>query len=321
MLLDLYADVDRIDINALSRNYVASKGGEEAVKAHPTSSASDTVALLIPRNIKADIKANVGETDYTNLNLTDLVADISVAGGVADVKRLGLASSFGRAEASFIYDSSDINNMKVGATLDLKNIDIVKFFAKFHSLLEMMPQMKNLSGFISIDGSLESGLYPTMNLNIPSFQANVDVEGRELLVHQSHFIRKITRMMMIRTDADIHIKDIDVHAGIHDNLLQLYPFNFEFDRYKLHMLGVNNFNGRLYYHIGVEESPLHIPFGINIEGMFHNPKLRFGRAAYDIRKGEEVTEQIQEENTLNLTHMLREAMKAFICTGARYKPE
>ena len=321
LLLDLYADVDRIDINALSRNYVASKGGEEAVKAHPTSSASDTVALLIPRNIKADIKANVGETDYTNLNLTDLVADISVAGGVADVKRLGLASSFGRAEASFLYDSSDIDNMKVGATLDLKNIDIVKFFAKFHSLLEMMPQMKNLSGFISIDGSLESGLYPTMNLNIPSFQANVDVEGRELLVHQSHFIRKITRMMMIRTDADIHIKDIDVHAGIHDNLLQLYPFNFEFDRYKLHMLGVNNFNGRLYYHIGVEESPLHIPFGINIEGMFHNPKLRFGRAAYDIRKGEEVTEQIQEENTLNLTHMLREAMKAFICTGARYKPE
>ena len=34
-----------------------------------------------------------------------------------------------------------------------------------------------------------------------------------------------------------------------------------------------------------------------------------------------MTEQIQEENTLNLTHMLREAMKAFICTGARYKPE
>lgn len=321
IVLDLYADVDRLDINSLSRNYVESKGGEKAVKARPTSSASDTVALLIPRNIKADIHASVSETNYTNLNLTDLVADISVADGVADVSRIGMTSSFGKAYAAFLYDSSDLQNMKVGATLALENIDIVKFFAKFHSLLEMMPQMKNLSGFISINGSLESRMFPTMYLNIPSFHADIDVEGRELLVHQSRFIRRITKMMMIRTDDDIRIKDINVHAGLHDNLLQLYPFNFEFDRYKLHMLGVNNFNGRLYYHIGVEESPLHFPFGINIEGMFHNPKLRFGRASYDIKKGEEVTERIQEVNTLNFTHMLREAMQAFICTGARYKPE
>lgn len=319
LVLDFNADVPRIDINSLSRSYVESKGGEAAVRARPTSSPSDTVAMLIPRNIRADIHANVGETNYTNLNLTDLVADIHVADGIADVKRLGMASSFGRAEAAFNYDSSDIYRMSVGADLHINDIDIVKFFAKFHSLLEMMPQMKNLSGYISIDGTLHSDIFPTMYLNIPSARADVDVSGRELLVHQSKFIRKITKMMLIRTDDDIHIQDISVHAAMHDNLLQLFPFNFEFDRYKLHMLGVNNFNGKLYYHIGVEKSPVPFPFSINIEGMFHNPKLRFGGAHYDIRRGEAVTSEIQEVNQVNLMHVLRSFLTEFICTGARYQ--
>lgn len=318
IILDFNADVPRININALSRSYVESKGGEAAVRARPTSSPSDTVAMLIPRNIQADIHAKVGETNYTNLNLTDLVADISVADGVADVKRLGLVSSFGSAEAAFKYDTSDLYHMSAGADLHINNIDIVKFFAKFHSLLEMMPQMKNLSGYISIDGTLNSDIFPTMYLNIPSARADVNVQGRELLVHQNKFIRRITKMMLIRTAGDIHIKDIDVRAAMHDNLLQLYPFNFEFDRYKLHMLGVNNFNGRLYYHIAVEESPVPFPFSINIEGMFHDPKLRFGGPSYDIRRGEEVTSRIQEVNNVNLMHVLRSFLTEFICTGARY---
>ncbi len=49
-------------------------------------------------------------------------------------------------------------------------------------------------------------------------------------------------------------------------LLELEPFDFRFSNYGLRMQGLNNFNGDLYYHIGVERNPLHIPFGIIIEG-------------------------------------------------------
>ncbi len=51
-----------------------------------------------------------------------------------------------------------------------------------------------------------------------------------------------------------------------NNLLELEPFDFRFSNYGLRMQGLNNFNGDLYYHIGVERNPLHIPFGIIIEG-------------------------------------------------------
>ena len=123
---------------------------------------------------------------------------------------------------------------------------------------------------------------------------------------------------LIRTDGDIHIEDIDVQACVHDNLLQLYPFDFSFDRYRLRMLGVNNFNGALYYHIAVEKSPLPFPFGINIEGMFRNPQLRFGGAGYNDKKAEKVTSQIINGDRVNLMRVLRGFLREFLCTGARY---
>ncbi|MDE5902106.1 MAG: hypothetical protein K2H21_02695 [Muribaculaceae bacterium] len=318
LLIDLTATIPRIDINALSHAYVEGAGGEKALRARPTSSPSDTVAMLIPRNIRASLTARVGEADYTNLDLTGIVAEIGVERGVLDVRRLGIGASFGQAEASFLYDTSDLQRMRLGADLHFEQIDIVRFFDKFHSLLEMMPQMRNLSGLLSINGTLGCHLFPTMYLDIPSARADLNLQGRELKVHQSDFIRRITRMMLIRTDNDIHIEDIDVQACVHDNLLQLYPFDFSFDRYRLRMLGVNNFNGLLYYHIAVEKSPVPIAFGINIEGMFHDPRLRFGGSRYNDKKAEEVTSQIINGDRVNLMHVLRGFLREFLCTGARY---
>lgn len=321
IVTDLDVIVPHIDINALSHSYVEKAGGEEAVRRRPVESATDTVAMLIPRNLRASLTARVGEADYTNLDLSDIVAEVRADSGRLDISRLGVGSSFGRAEASFLYDTSDLQSMNVSGDIHFDRIDIVRFFDKFHSLLAMMPEMKNLSGNLSIDGTLGCRIFPSMYLNIPSARADISIGGRDLKVHQSRFIRRITRMMLIGTDDDIHIKDIDVHAAVHDNLLQLYPFDFEFDRYRLRMLGVNNFAGRLYYHIAVEKSPVPFPFAINIEGKFHEPKLRFGGPRYDIRRGEEITSAIDDAGSVNIMRMLRSLVRELICTGARYKTD
>lgn len=314
--LALTADVDHININALAKAYAESVGGIDHISTSHPATRADSVAVMVPRNIEADIHARVGEISYTNLHLTDVGADIRVARGIADVAHVGLASSFGKGALSLKYDTSDIESMKASGYVALEDVDIVKFFKKFHSLLEMAPEMSNLTGFIGISADFSGDIFPDMSVNVPSANVDMLLTGRHLKVHQSHFIRRITKMMLIRTDNDIHIRNLNVRASIHDNLVQLYPFDFSFDRYRLHMLGVNNFNGRLYYHLAVEESPLHIPFAINIEGMFSKPKLRFGGVHYDIKRGEEVTERDQQQEAFNLVRLMRDFMGAFVRKAA-----
>lgn len=305
-------NVGTIDINALARGYAESVGGIDNIPTHAEASANDSIALMVPRNIDASLHFHADRTIYTTLHLFDINADINLRNGVADIPRLYIGTGFGAALLNLKYNSSDIQKLRLDANLNMADVNIVEFFKNFHVLLEMMPEMKNLSGNLSLNAAIGGEIFPSMFINMPSANVELNLGGRNLKVHQSDFIRKITKMMLIRTDSDIHIMDMDVHASIRDNLIQLDPFNFEFDRYKLSMEGTNNFNGNLYYHLAVLKSPVPFPFSINIEGHFSHPELRFGGPRFDVKHSEEISSEIEQEMNINLTHIFRSFLGVFL---------
>lgn len=321
--LKMTVTLDTVNINQISRAYETGlalvKGAAAAIpgKRPAKVSAADTTALLLPRNLTADIKATARRTVYTSLQLHDLSAGVHVARGDMDIRRLRVSADFGHASLGMRYTTSDVQRMKASLNLGVREVDVVRFFESFRKLLARMPYMSNLSGFISAEIDGEVSVFPDMYLDIPSVGAVARIQGRELTVHQSPFIRRITRMMLIRTTDDIHIANINIRASVHDNLLELYPFDFEFDRYKLTMLGVNNFAGRLYYHLGVDKSPVPFPFGINISGRFRNPHLHFGGASYKVRGGEEVTSEVAQQISVNLLRELRFYTRQFVHKAAQ----
>lgn len=310
-------DMDTIQINQLAGAYARSKGGASLNTPVPDSiTASDTITMLIPRNIIADIHASAKQTRYMNLHLYDLSTGLDIRDGKLNVNGLRISSDFGNAGLDFLYNTSNVTNLGMEAKLGFMDINVVNFFKNFHTLLLMMPQMRNLSGILSAEMNAKLLIFPDMYINVPSVWANLFIHGRDLKVHQDPFIRKITKKMLIRDAGDIHIAAMDVHASVHDNLLELYPFNFEFDNYRLNMGGLNNFDGKLYYHIGIEKSPVPFPFGINIVGMFHDPEIRFGGATYKNKKGTEITSSVMEHNTINLMQELKTYLREFLRKAA-----
>ncbi len=313
--------LDTVQINQLAGAYQRGRllaGDSTLLKTHmPDSiSPSDTVALMIPRNIIADIRASARETRYMDLRLYDLGTNLRLRNGILDIPGLHISSDFGTATLDFRYDTSDIMRLGMEAKLGIAQVNVVNFFKNFHTLLLMMPQMRNLSGILSAEAEGGMSIFPNMYIDIPSLKADIYVQGRGLKVHQDPFIRRIAKMMLIRDSSDIHIANMDVHASVHDNLLELYPFDFSFSRYKLNLMGLNNFDGKLYYHIGILKSPVPFPFGINITGMFHNPDLRFGGAGFKMKKGEEITSTVMEENRVNLMRELKYYLSEFIRKAA-----
>lgn len=317
----LNLDIDTIQINQLAGTYqrgqILRHGAEAANKAYPDSiSVSDTITMLIPRNIVADIHASAKQTQYLNLHLSNLLTDLKLRDGDLDIPRLHIESDFGAAQLGVLFSTSDVGRLGMELSAGLIDINVVRFFDNFHALLLMMPQMSNLSGDISAEMEAKLLIFPNMYINIPSIWADMYVQGDGLTVHQDHFIRRITKMMLIKTAGDIHIPDMKVHASVHDNLLELYPFDFEFDRYKLNMGGLNNFAGNLYYHIGVDKSPVPFPFGINIIGKFSHPEIRFGGATYKNKKGTEITSNIMENDRVNLMQQLKKYLHEFLSKAA-----
>lgn len=76
------------------------------------------------------------------------------------------------------------------------------------------------------------------------------------------------------------INHMNVEMLVEDNQLQIFPFMFDIDRYRLGIMGSNDLAMNLNYHISVLKSPLPFKFGINIKGNVDNMKIRLGGAKF-----------------------------------------
>lgn len=304
---------DTINVNQLAHSFY--KGGKSGRK-DLMSGIADTVPVVIPGNITATLDFSGKESIYTNLHLYDLNGHLRVKDGRATVDNLNIDADFGHANIGIDYDTSDLQNLRLSTDVSLENIDLVRFFKNFHTLLLMMPQMKNLDGNVSLALSGSMSLFPDMYINMPSLHADIKLAGKDLTLHRNDFINRLAHKLLIKGDKDLHINDMEIKAYVRNNLLELYPFNFEIENYKLRALGTNNFNGDMYYHIDVMKSPLPFSFGINVEGEFKHPHIRFGKPHYNVRKGEEITLDNEVALRMNMVHEVLHFAREFIRKAA-----
>ena len=73
---------------------------------------------------------------------------------------------------------------------------------------------------------------------------------------------------------------MSVEMLVRDNVLRIFPFAFDIDRYRLGITGYNDLALNFDYHISVLKSPLPFKFGINIKGNPDKYKFRLGGAKY-----------------------------------------
>ncbi len=324
----LRADIDTLNINQLARAYetAVKEAGLRMSKADSIAEArrrelsyarQDTTALILPRNIDLSVEAKAKTVFYTNLDFSPLRTSLTLDNGRLALPDLKMRATFAGAGAGLIYDTSDISSISLKGNVDLTDLDLLKMYAKFPSIERNIPELVNLSGTLALGADFNLGIFPTMSADLPGFTARVNLGGRHLNLHQTHFIHKIARMMMIFSHDDIHIADIDIRGNIHDNLIELYPFDLDFSHYRLRLQGLNNFGGELYYHIGVDHSPIPIPFGIAIEGQFRHPRLRFTGASWHNDKAASITADVLETVSFNFVREARSAGKAFIHEAAK----
>ena len=102
---------------------------------------------------------------------------------------------------------------------------------------------------------------------------------------------------------------------VENNQLQIYPFIFDIDRYRLGVQGYNDFALNFKYHIAVLKSPLPFKFGINISGNPDKMKIRIGRAR--LKPGDAMAVNIVDTTRVNLMRQISNVFRRGIRAGDR----
>ncbi len=311
IVMSLRADVDTLQLNQIAAAYVRGyemkhgPGSFAKLLQNTAITPGDSVAFMIPRNIVADIRSTVNVMECLDMPATCITANIRTAGGKVELPSFSASTGFMNISGNAGYDTHDIQNIAANVALGMNDLELSRLYTAFPALTEKVPEIKNLTGSFDIATNLSVPLFPTMYVMTPALRAGVRIQADDLYLNQDREIRRVAHLMMIHSRDPLHIADLDIRASVFDNMVMLHPFDLNLDRYKLRVAGLNNFNGRMFYHVGVKDWPLMFPFGVNVKGTFAHPEIRLGSSNWKDIDATEISGDIMSGMRINVAQQLR----------------
>ena len=253
---------------------------DERLEKQVESSAADSVTgpLLVPMNLDADFNLSSKVVLYEGLTLHDFRGVAMMHEGAIMLTELGATTDAGRVNLNALYSAPTKDEMTLGLGLVLNNFYIEKFNKLFPTVDSILPALNTISGRINAEMVATTDIFPNMDINLGSLSAFLTIKGDSLVVIDPDTYKTISKWLMFKNKNRNMIDSISAQVAIANNQLEIYPFIFNFDRYKLGLMGNNDLAMNLNYHVSVLKSPIPFKFGINIKGTPENMKIRLGGA-------------------------------------------
>ena len=246
------------------------------------SQRPDTLGpLLIPVNLDAQFDFQANNVRYSDLLLNRFTGEMLLYDGAINLHDLNASSAVGAVNMNALYSAPSVKDMHFGFGLKLSDFNIKNFLKLVPAVDSIMPLMRSLSGIVDANIAAASKIDRRMNLDLPTLQAAIRIDGDSLAFLDPDTFNKIAKWLMFKNKNKNIIDHVSAEMIINDGQMRVYPFIFDFDRYKLGIQGYNDFALNFHYHVAVLKSPIPFKFGINISGNIDDMKIRLGGAKFN----------------------------------------
>lgn len=321
--LDIYFDVqsDTVDVNQLAAAVFAgaafsdkaTKGSivipdseDETAMQRAVEKAADpdaSAALVVPMNIDALLNINARNVLYSDLVLHDLTGSLMVLDGAINLHALRARTDVGSMDLSALYSAPDKEDLRFAFGLKIKDFYIDRFTKLIPAVDSLMPLLNDIRGIINADIAATSRVDSMMNIDIPSLSAAIKISGDSLVLMDAETFRTVSKWLLFKDKKHNMIDSMNVEMIVRDSRLEMFPFMFNIDRYKLGVMGNNDMALNFNYHVAVLKSPLPFRFGINLSGNMDKFKVRLGKAKFN-EKSAGLTMAIADTTRINLVNRI-----------------
>ncbi|MCM1051457.1 MAG: hypothetical protein NC349_05800 [Paenibacillus sp.] len=273
-----------------------------------TASVDSTSVLIIPANIEATINVKANHITYSDLVFHDFHGTMNAFDGALNLARLGARSDVGAVNLNALYTAPTKHDATFAFGLTVDRLRIGQFLDLVPAVDTLMPMLQGINGVINADIAATTELDSMMNIDIPSLKAAIKISGDSLVVIDEETFRTIGKWLMFKNKAHNMIDSMTVEMIVDNSRMQMFPFVFNLDRYKLGVMGNNDMAMNFNYHVAVLKSPLPFKFGINISGNPDDMKIRLGKAKFN-EKNMSKTVSIADTTRVNLVQQIRNVFR------------
>lgn len=252
----------------------------------PDDSAEVVVAdsvvgpFLVPKNIDARMMVKAKHILYSDLELHSFRGDLMVYDGAINLRNLSASTDIGSISVDALYSGASPDSLQFGLGMRVNRFRLNKLTSLVPAIDSLMPIMQGFSGVVNADVAVTTDVEPNMDINIPSLRGVIKVEGDSLVLLDPDTFKTLSKWLMFKDKQRNMINHMAAEVVIDNSAIELYPFMFDIDRYRLGVMGSNDLAMNLNYHVSVLKSPVPFKFGINIKGTPENMKIRLGKARF-----------------------------------------
>ena len=237
--------------------------------------------LVIPSNVEANINVKANNIAYSNLMFRDFKGRLNVYKGAINLEQLTAATNVGGIDLNALYSAPSKEDASFAFGLGIKDFHIKQFLELVPAIDSLMPLLYGIDGIINANIAATTRISDGMNIDIPTLKAALKLSGDSLVLIDEATFKKIGKWLMFKHKEKNVIDSMNVEMIVQNSQLEMFPFIFDIDRYRLGVMGTNDMAMNLKYHIAVLKSPLPFKFGINISGNVDDMKIRLGKAKFN----------------------------------------
>ena len=280
--LKLKADVTSnfLDVNELMRAYayystyqpeLPAEASDEVVEsaadeAQLPDSVDKASLLVIPSNLEVDFSLEASGIRYDSLEVSWAAADVAMRDRTVQVTNALAATNMGDMYFEGFYTTRSKENIKAGFDLNLVDITAEKVITLFPAVDSILPMLTSFAGDLDCELAATTDIDTCMNLVLPSIDGVMRISGKDLTLKDSEEFSRLAEKLKFKDKDKVHIDNMSVTGIIQDNVLEVFPFVLDVDRYMLAASGQQNLEKDFLYHISIIKSPVVLKFGINAWG-------------------------------------------------------
>ena len=265
------------------------------------------VAVIIPSNLEAELKLHAGNVLYSDIWFQRINGRIAVRDGALHLDRLGGYTPIGSIGLTALYQAPDYDNLRFAAGAVIRRLQLKRFLNLMPDIDSIMPILRDINGIVTAELAMTTDLDSLLDIKFHTLDALLKLSGDSLQLVDEKTFRTMAKWLRFKDREHPIINHMAAELMVRDSRLDLFPFVFEFDRYRIGVSGHNDMGLNLDYHIAVLKSPLPFKFGINIKGQPGHLRFSLGRANFNENR---VAEQRQLTDTVRV-NLLDEISRAF----------
>lgn len=261
--------------------------------------------LVVPADLNADIRLSAKNIAFVGLEIKSIGADILMKERCMQILNTSVSTNVGAGTFEGFYATRSKKDIRTGFNLGLSDITSEKVISMMPAIDTIMPLLKSFKGLIDCEVAATASLDTCMNVITPSINGIIRISGEDLSMSGDQVFTDLAKKLKFKDKKEGRIDRMTVEGVIKDDILEVFPFIVDIDRYTLALSGKHNLDQSFRYHVSIIRSPMVFKIGVDLYGPnFNEMKFKIGKPKYKNTKVPVFTEVI-DQTRINLAQSIK----------------